>query len=466
MNLPDKFKEHWKENFYHLSPVSCHLVLAVSGGIDSVVLADLLFNAGFNFSIAHCNFQLRDEESNRDEAFVRSLGERYGVEVYVKRFDTLQYAEVNKIGIQEAARDLRYEWFEELVDGCSMNVEWKHSANDQPPTINLLVTAHHSDDNVETVLFNIFRGTGMNGLHGILPQQGKIIRPLLFAKREQILSYAKEHELVWVEDSSNASSKYTRNYIRHEVLPMLKQIFPSVMENVSSSIERWREGEELYIQAIALHKKKLCELKGNEVLIPVLKLQKTTPVKTITFEIIKEFGFTTAQTEEVLALLESESGKYVASASHRIIKNRNWFIIAPLQSEQAENILIEEGEKKIVFNAGELEIELIQNSIPKFRGKIQNDSLTAALDAADIQFPLLLRKWKQGDYFYPLGMRKKKKLSRFFIDQKLSATEKEKAWVVESNKKILWVVGYRIDDRFKITDSTKQVLKLTFQTSS
>jgi len=442
MNLQEQFNHYWKAN-YQLSTTNCHLLLAVSGGLDSVVLTDLVSRAGFQFSIAHCNFQLRGEESERDEAFVRSLGGRYSVEVLVKKFDTLNVAEENKLGIQEAARQLRYSWFEELL-------------NRQPSTVNRrLLTAHHADDNVETVLFNIFRGTGISGLHGILPHQGNIVRPLLFAKREEILQYAKENQLQWVEDSSNESTKYTRNYIRHEVLPMLKQIFPSITDNISSGIERWKEGEALYNQAIATHRKKLCETKGNEIHIPVLKLKKATPIKTITFEIIKEFGFSSAQTDDVLALLESESGKYVASSTHRIIRNRDWLIIASNKSTEANNILIEEGEKLVPYSDGVLNIE---RSVDCRTSTIDQ---IATLDASEVQFPLLLRKWKQGDYFYPLGMRKKKKLSRFLIDQKVSLPGKEKVWVLESRKKILWVIGYRIDDRFKITSSTKQVLKIT-----
>lgn len=461
MNLLHQFQLHWQQNFFQLSTTNCHLLAAVSGGVDSVVLTDLIFHSGFSFTIAHCNFQLRGEESERDEAFVRSLGEKYGVETLVKKFDTLQFADEKKLSMQEAARELRYEWFKELLSQKAKGKSENGSANYPLSTINYkLATAHHADDNVETVLFNIFRGTGINGLHGILPKQEKIIRPLLFAKREDILAYAKENKLEWVEDSSNTSSKYTRNYIRHEVLPMLKQIFPSVTENISNSIERWKEGEELYEQAIALHKKKLCEVKGNEVHIPVLKLQKSSPLKTIIFEIIKDFGFTPSQTEEVLALLQSESGKYVASSSHRIIRNRSWLIIAPNHTKQADNILIEETDKRISFADGELIIEHTANCQPSTGSSI------ATLDAAEIEFPLLLRKWKQGDYFYPLGMRKKKKLSRFLIDQKASIIEKEKVWVVESNKRILWIIGYRIDDRFKITPSTKEIIKLTFKTLS
>lgn len=442
MNLQQQFDRYWKEQFPDLQPNNCFLVLAVSGGVDSVVLTDLVFNAGFSFSIAHCNFQLRGEESERDEGFVRSLGEKYGVEAFVERFETSQIAAERKTGVQETARDLRYAWFNELIGGKDNR---------------RLLTAHHADDNVETVLFNIFRGTGISGLHGILPKQGKITRPLLFASRNNILEYAKERSLEWVEDSSNESRKYNRNYIRHEVLPVLKQIFPSVTDNISNSIARWREGEELYNQAIALHKKKLCETKANEVHIPILKLRKSSPLKTIVFEIIKDFGFTSSQADEVIALLDSESGKYVASGTHRVLRNRNWLIITPNKTEEADNIVIDATGKRIPFSNGEIIIEETAGLNPSTSENV------ATIDAKDIRFPLLLRKWKQGDYFYPLGMRKKKKVSRFLIDQKISVPEKEKTWVIESNKKIVWIIGQRIDDRFKITDSTKSVLRITFK---
>lgn len=460
MNLQEQFNLYWQQHYGPLSAVHRQLILAVSGGIDSIVLTDLVFNAGFSFSIAHCNFQLREEESNRDEAFVRKLAEKYGVEVHVARFDTLAHAQQNKLGIQEAARELRYQWFESLVENGTMPIDREQPNNHQRTTISVLATAHHADDNVETVLFNIFRGTGISGLHGILPKQGCILRPLLFAKREEIISYAKEKKLEWVEDSSNESTKYTRNYIRHEVLPMLKQIFPSVADNISNSIERWREGEELYEQALSIHRKKLCETKGNEVHIPVLKLKRSSPLKTIIFEIIKDFSFTSAQTDDVLSLLESGSGKFVASSTHRIIRNREWLIITPNTTDKAGNILIEAGDKNISFSAGTLNFE---EAIQPFNYSTLNT--IATLDAAEIKFPLLLRRWKQGDYFYPLGMRKKKKVSRFLIDQKIALQEKEKVWVLESNKKIVWIIGHRIDDRFKLRPSTKQVLKIMFKTA-
>jgi tRNA(Ile)-lysidine synthase len=306
---------------------------------------------------------------------------------------------------------------------------------------------------------NFFKGTGIAGLHGILPMQDKLFRPLLFAKKEALAEYAKQNNLPFVEDSSNLSDKYTRNFFRHKLFPLLKEIYPNLEDNLMKNVERMTEVEELYRQSVDQHKKRLLEVKGNEIHIPVLKLQKSSPISTIIYEIIKDFGFNSNQVIEVVDLLESDTGKYVSSSSHRIIKNRKWLIISPIATTEASNILIENGDKKVVFNGGKLMIELIKHS-PNFQ--IPSDKNAAVVNLAEVTFPLLLRKWKQGDYFYPLGMKKKKKLSRFFIDQKLSKTEKENIWVIEMNKKIVWIVGHRIDDRFKVIPSTETILKLTF----
>jgi tRNA(Ile)-lysidine synthase len=427
-----------------------HLILAVSGGADSVVLCELCFQAGFDFEIAHCNFQLRGEESERDEKFVLKLGEKYDKKASVKKFDTKEYAEENKVSIQVAARELRYEWFDFLLNESSIR-------NHQT----WLLTAHHANDNIETLLMNFFKGTGIKGLQGILPKQGKIIRPLLFATREEILEFIKENNLQFVEDSSNASDKYTRNYFRHQLIPSVQKVFPKAEENLINNLERFHEIEILYQQSIHLHKKKILEQKGDEIYIPVLKLLKSEPLKTIVYEIIKDFGFTAHQTEEVVYLLKSESGKYISSSTHKILKNRNWLIISPINNQIAQHILINETDKEIDFESGRLMIkkEGLENE------KIPSSQLVAMLDMENISFPLLLRKWKQGDYFYPLGMQKKKKLSKFFIDQKMSLNEKENTWVIENNQRILWVVGRRIDDRFKIKEKTKKVLLLEINRS-
>jgi len=464
MSLLNKFINNiQQENLFQKND---YLLLAVSGGADSVALCELCFQAGFHFEIAHCNFQLRGEESQRDEEFVRKLAEKYWSKVFIKKFDTKKYAEEKKISIQIAARELRYEWFDELLKE-EFAGSYHSASNLIPDSTNLiphtsyLLTAHHANDNIETLLMNFFKGTGIKGLQGILSNQGKIIRPLLFAKKKEIISFIKENNLEFVEDSSNSSEKYTRNYFRLQLIPSIQNVFPYVEENLINNIERFKEIEVLYLQSIELHKKNLLEQKGNEVHIPVLKLLKSKPLKTIVYEIIKDFNFTAHQTGEAVHLLNSESGKYISSATHRILKNRKWLIIAPVNNFLAQHILINKSDKEIVFELG----KLIFKNEAFTNEKISTSNLTAMLDAKNITFPLLLRKWKPGDYFYPLGMQKKKKLSKFFIDQKLSITDKEKVWLVESNKKIVWIIGKRIDDRFKISDQTKAILEIIFTPS-
>ena len=458
--LKDFIKNVQKQNFFQKNDL---LLLAVSGGADSVALCELCFQAGFHFEIAHCNFQLRGEESERDERFVRQLGEKYWTKVFVKKFDTEKYAKENKVSIQVAARNLRYQWFLKLChekafgSNESENKAGWHITIEPNKSKVFLLTAHHADDNIETLLINFFKGTGIKGLQGIKEKQKLfpwIIRPLLFAKKEEILAFLKENNLEFFEDSSNASDKYTRNYFRNQLIPSIEKVFPKVEENLVNNIERFKEVEILYNQSIELHKKKLLEQKGNEIHIPILKLLKVQPLKTIIYEIIKEYGFTAHQTDEVINLLRSESGKFISSPIFKILKNRNWLIIAPNNTLEAANILINKKDKEIDFELGNLKIKY-QDSKP---AKIPSSNLIALLDAKEIKFPLILRKWKQGDYFYPLGMQKKKKLSKYFIDQKLPLTEKEKIWVIESDKKILWIIGKRIDDRFKINDKTENIL--------
>ncbi len=476
MDLLQKFQHHWQTQFCQLPTADCQLLLAVSGGVDSVVLVDLVDRSGLDYQIAHCNFQLRGEESKRDEDFVRSLGEKYGKEILVKKFDTKQYSLNNKISIQEAARDLRYAWFKEVVDSWEMTDDKKvdswqmtddrkkeRPVNRHLSTNNYILTAHHADDNIETMLMHFFRGTGIQGLNGIQPilAERKLLRPLLPFRKQELLAYAAEHGLGFVEDSSNASDKYTRNFFRNQLLPQIKEVFPQVEENLLHNIARFSEVSELYHQSVTQHIHKLLEQKENEWHVPVLKWKKTKPLYTVTWELIKNYGFTAAQTQEVIKLLDAENGSYQASPTHRIIRNRNWMIISPLATESAQHILIEKDETNVLYTNGSLAISEIHHS-PFI---IHNNSSEAFLNANEISFPLLLRKWKTGDYFYPVGMQKKKKINRFLIDLKLSKTEKEKVWVIESNKKILWVIGYRIDDRFKITDQTKNVLHITYANS-
>ena len=421
------------------------LLLAVSGGIDSVVLCELCSQAGYIFHMAHVNFQLRGEESDRDEQFVKNLGEKYACPVLVKHVDAASYATEKKLSIQVAARELRYNWFNELLSTPSGN---------EIPQPKWMLTAHHAGDNVETLLMNFFRGTGISGLRGMLPRQGKIIRPLLPFNREELVAFAALNQLRWVEDSSNASDKYARNYFRHAIIPLVNKIFPEAENNLLDNLARFRDLEIIYNQAMKKHIGKLLRIKGDEAQVPTLALKYAKAVNSLVYEIIKPYHFTSLQVKEVVHLLDAEQGKYVQSPTHRVIRNRNWLLIASNITETSAHIFIEKGESAIVFEHGVLLLEeIIASSI-----KIDTDKLVAFLDAKMIRYPLLLRKWRPGDYFYPLGMRKKKKVSRFLIDQKLSPTEKEKVWILESGKKIIWVTGMRIDDRFKLSEKTKSAL--------
>jgi tRNA(Ile)-lysidine synthase len=438
MNLQENFTAYIKQQ--DLFQPKDRLLLAVSGGVDSVVLCELCYRAGFDFAVAHCNFQLREADSKRDETFVKDLAKKYGAAFYLATFDTTAIAQSQKKSIEEAARDLRYAWFKTICDENNYRY---------------ILTAHHANDNIETVLMNFFRGTGIKGLHGILPKQQQIVRPLLFANKNELGLFAAENMLEFVTDHTNAQNEFTRNYFRNELIPSVKKIFPGAEENILKNISRFGEAEQLYNQAVDLHKKKLLQQKGNEIHIPVLKLLKTVPLPSIVYEIIKEYNFAAAQTDEVIALLKSESGKYIKSTTHRILKNRNWLIISFNETITEQNTVIESGDNKVIYKNGELLVEQLNNT------DLSHSSLVAQLDIAVIKFPLLLRKWKTGDYFYPLGMQKKKKLSRFLIDQKLSLSQKEKTWVIEMNKKIIWVVGMRIDDRFKVTAQTKNILRIS-----
>lgn len=449
MSLLQRFLQFIKEEnlFRHID----HLLLAVSGGIDSVALCELCKQSKFNFIIAHCNFQLRGEESERDEIFVNELARKYNVPILIKKFDTYLYALENKLSIQVAARQLRYSWFNEILES-------KQEAETTQVRAKYLLTAHHLDDNIETMLMNLFKGTGITGLRGMLPKQNRILRPLLFARKKDIIEFARNNNLNYVEDSSNESDKYTRNYFRNHLLPDISKVFPAVEENLAKSLQHFRETEQLFRQAIEQHKKKLIELKGNEVHIPVLKLKKSMPLETITYEIIKGYGFTSHQATEVISLFNAGTGKYIQSPSHRIIKNRDWLIISPNNTNDSQTIIIDNLEKNITFEKGKMEFK----ELPVKDYRMSTSSDIAHLDAAAIIFPLILRKRRQSDYFYPLGMQKKKKLNRFLSDLKLSPTEKENIWLLEMNKKIIWIIEKRIDDRFKVTGKTKKVLQIRF----
>lgn len=416
------------------------IIVAVSGGADSMALAALLQHLGTTMAIAHCNFGLRGEESDGDEAMVKAWAAGHNIPFYIQRFDIRGQLEKAGGNLQETARELRYQWFEQLRKQTGFD---------------LIATAHHSGDSVETMLINFFKGTGIAGMHGILPQQQKIIRPLISFTKEELQAYAAMHHILWREDSSNLKDDYTRNAIRHQLLPVIEKIFPGSSANLAGNTIRFAETEVLYNQAIEGYRKKLLMQRNQDWYIPVLRLRHVVPLSTVVWELLRPFGFSPAQAKEALRLLDAETGKYIQARDYRIIRNRNFLIVTPNTPKESTHILIEEEHSSSIVTP-EFSITV------KKAGSADNDRIKSldkheiCVDSGKLRFPLVLRPWKTGDYFYPFGMnRKKKKVSRFLIEQKVSLHEKEKIWVLESDKKIVWVIGMRPDDRFRISENTK-----------
>jgi tRNA(Ile)-lysidine synthase len=414
-------------------------LLAVSGGVDSMVMAELFLESKLPFAIAHCNFQLRGEEADKDEQLVKDFATKNNIIFHHTRFATREKMEEWKKGVQETARILRYEW----LDMVMAENKYRH-----------LATAHHANDNVETLLMNLFKGTGMQGLHGIPEQNNYIVRPLLFITKEEIYNYAKQHSILYREDASNATDAYTRNAIRNNILPVIEQSFPNVIQHISGSIVRFSQAEQLYNRSIEKERKALTEQRGQDVYIPIKKLVKREPLETICYELFQPYGFTPAQLPHILSLLESGSGHFITSPTHRIIRDRD-FLIVTMQKQEETDIITIEG-VPCSIDTGRMKLQFSLESKPS---DIPPDNTIAYIDTKNIEFPLILRKWRLGDYFYPLGMgMKKKKVARFLIDQKIPLHDKEHVWVLECAKRIVWVCGMRLDERFKVKPATEKVL--------
>ncbi len=436
MSLQQRFIDNWQQRGLTTDKP---ILLAVSGGIDSMAMAGLFLQAQLPFAVAHCNFKLRGAEADKDEALVTDWCAYNNIMLHVTSFDTQRVSEESKKGIQETARTLRYEWFDKLLKEHG----YKHIA-----------TAHHADDNAETLLMNLFKGTGIAGLHGIPPVNGNIIRPLLFAEKEEIRSYVVQNNIPYRDDASNDSDKYTRNNIRLNILPLIKESFPGIINTLSKNIERFAEAELLYNKAVEQERKKLVEKRGKDYYISIKKLLLRSPLQTICFELLAPFGFSSAQVPEVIKLMQSETGQYISSEHYKLINNRGFLIITAINKDETDLILISEIPSVVKTSDKTFHFKFIDNV-----NKVPDDNNRAYIDANKIALPLVLRRWKRGDYFYPLGMgMKKKKLSRFFIDQKIPVHEKEQVWVLESNQRIIWIAGYRLDERFKITNHTSKVL--------
>jgi tRNA(Ile)-lysidine synthase len=420
------------------------ILLAVSGGVDSMVMAELFHRAGFNFAIAHCNFGLRGSESNQDEAFVSSVATAYKVKFFVKHFKTREYAGFNKMSVQMAARTLRYDWFEELL-----STEGYKS----------IATAHHLDDQIETFFINVLRGTGISGLHGILPNRMNIVHPMMFAFRRQIEEYASDEAIAFREDSSNRTTKYVRNKIRHDLIPLLGEINPEFRKTITATIERMRETELLLRNHLDQVASSIIKTDDDVLTIDIESISKLEPLELYLYELLQPYNFNRSVCEEIAQSIGDISGKIFFSPTHRLLKDREQFIITVTGNEDkdiAVESVIEEDVTEIKKPV-HLKFTTLTNS-PEL--KINKSGNVAFLDASKLKYPLKLRKWKEGDAFIPYGMNHNKKLSDFFIDNKFSIVEKENAWLLISGNTIAWLVGHRIANGFKVTNETTDILKI------
>ena len=422
------------------------ILLAVSGGIDSMVMLDLFKNSNLKIGIAHCNFQLRDKDSNRDELFVTNKANRLGVDCYSKKFETKMYSRENAVSIQMAARELRYAWFEEL----------RHKQR-----YNLVAIAHNLDDSLETVLFNLTKGTGITGLKGIPIKTGNIIRPLLFAQKQEIINYANEKGLKWRTDISNIDNKYTRNLIRNKVIPVLKEINPKILDTFANTTEKINAVSSIFIQWIESMRNDAIENRGEDIYIAKSKILdwEIYARELILFEMIRLYGFNYNQAKNVCTSID-EIGKLFISETHHLNIDRDLIIISKIPDINTR-VIIEKGDQLIELNGSNIVMEVHDKKI-----NIEPDVNVAYLDLDDLVFPLVIRNWTEGDSFVPLGMKGEKKLSDFMIDEKIPLNLKSRVLVVTSAGNIVWIVGHRIDDRYKITENTSRTCRLKFLASS
>jgi len=430
------FKNLIKTDFPYLC--SGKLLLAVSGGLDSVVLAHLCHSAKLDFSIAHCNFNLRGEESDGDEKFVVDLANSLEVEVYTESFNTIKYAENSGISVQMAARDLRYEWFAEL----SSSIQFDYT-----------LTAHHANDNLETFLINLIRGTGPEGLAGIKTERDTIVRPMLGFTRTEIENFARKHNYKWREDSSNASDKYLRNKIRHQIVPVMEEVNPQLLDSFAKTQEHLQESLDLVEDYISLLYPKLIQKDTYGYSLNIEFLKKIPNQKQILYQLLKSFGFT--EWDDVYDLLEAQTGKMVLSDSHRLIKDRKRLLLTEHNDEMENKEYHLDREENLVMIPGMGTFHMTE--VEKL-GKISKSCIY--VPEHKMKFPLTIRKWKKGDFFYPFGMNGKKKLSDFFKDEKFSLPEKEHVWILCSGEDIVWILNHRADNRFAVENSEAKVLKI------
>ncbi|HEX8378402.1 MAG TPA: tRNA lysidine(34) synthetase TilS [Pedobacter sp.] len=417
------------------------VLLAVSGGKDSVLMTHLFNDAGFNFGIAHCNFKLRADESEEDERFVKNLSLALGVPYYHTNFDTGKVAKANEVSIQMAARDLRYNWFETIRN----NFDYDYIA-----------VAHHQSDATETILLNLVRGTGIAGLHGILPKRDKLIRPLLFLNREEIDGIVNACQLPFREDSSNSATKYARNKLRLEVIPKLKELNPTIEDTFEKNSRKFKELEDFLNIQIETFRNDLFQPADNgKIRIKLEDLKKLNPQMLLLYELFKPYNFSETVLKDLTYAWDGQPGKVFESPTHRLLLDREFLILNKITETNSDETLIQQSETIVMWN----NLRLTIAKIDLIDAEIVGGADQAFFDSELLQFPLKLRHWFKGDYFYPFGMKGKKKLSDFFTSLKIPLTEKNKIGILENgNGDILWVVGYRMDDRYKVTSHTKNLL--------
>ena len=424
---------HLQNNFTYLKEKK--LLLAVSGGIDSMVLLHLFHKLEFDVTVAHCNFSLRDAESDADEDFVRTTCEALKIPYYIQKFDTKQFASDYKLSIQLTARKLRYDWFSELLSEQKLDY---------------VLTAHHLDDEIETFLIHLTRGTGLEGLTGIPEKNENVIRPLLKFSREEIVIFAKENNIQWHEDSSNASNKYLRNKLRHNVIPILKELNPSLMHSFKNTLENLKQSQALVDDASRIVYRKVVQEEEHQMKINISALKQFNNYKAYLFQWLKPLGF--SAWDDIYKLVDAQSGKQIFSENYSLLKDRQ-FLIVTQQNNPFDN------------NSYSIERETLEVKIPLNFKISRVDNISNVLntvifvDEEKITFPLEIRKWREGDVFYPSGMNGKKKVSKYFKDEKFSLIDKKNQWLLCSNNEIIWVINHRADQRFIAKQTTKKIIK-------
>ncbi|SFB28325.1 tRNA(Ile)-lysidine synthase [Flavobacterium swingsii] len=428
-----KLQNHLSKNFPFLKEKK--LLLATSGGIDSMILLHLFQELNYNIAIAHCNFQLRGLESFGDQQFVQDYASTHNIEVFVTLFDTENFAKDYKLSTQIAARELRYNWFYELLE---------------TENFDFILTAHHADDNLETFIINLTRGTGLDGLTGIPEQNEQIIRPLLPFSRSEIEEYAKVNNLKWREDSSNASDKYLRNKIRHDLIPILKELNPNFLDSFQKTQNYLQESQIMVEDASIMIYQQVVQEDNDIISFDLKKLNQLPNYKSYLYQWLREYDFTAW--EDIYNLVESQSGKQIFSKNYRLLKNRDFLILEEIKELENEVYFIEKEQKEVKIPLNLYICKVNDIFAPNNSIIFVNEDL--------LQFPLTIRKWSEGDSFYPSGMNGKKKLSKYFKDEKMSLIEKEKTWLLCSNNQIVWVIGKRADQRFIANKTTKNSIQL------